>query len=98
MQDVAPQLKVWVKDNSNNLVSAAAVSLYATVADWQNKSNAIGKSVRTNAADTATFVNLQAKIYYIDVRKDALNNAFGINQLSDTLRVNTLSNITIIIK
>lgn len=72
---VTTSLRISVTDNSGNAASGAAVKLYTSFTDWENKTNEVGTQ-STDGSGNVVFDNLTDIKYYFFASKDCLNNGF----------------------
>lgn len=96
-QVLKTSLRVNVLDDLGNPVEGATVVLYANESDFRSSSNPVVAAVQTNNKGVARINDLEAKAYFIDVRKGDKNNFGGGNQI-DALEANRLNKINIIIE
>lgn len=71
-------LKITVNSETSGrpVPSGVSVSLYASLSDWENKTNAVGtKSTDDNG--TVTFSDLSPMKYYFFVSTDCFNNGYN---------------------
>lgn len=91
-----PELIISVKDTNNLAIPKAAVFLYDDIDAWYAKENEL-KQDSTNDQGTVVFKNLESKIYYVFVSKDSLSNQHGIAKTSDSLKLNEIRTLEIVI-
>jgi len=70
-------LEIYVLDPLGNRVTKADINIYRTKEDWDQEKNPAKTAEITTATGLIRFVNLEAGTYYIDVKKDSLNNWEG---------------------
>jgi hypothetical protein len=70
-------LEIYVLDPLGDRVPMANVNLYRLKEDWDKEKNFAKTPETTTVTGLIRFVNLEAGTYYIDVKKDSLNNWEG---------------------
>ena len=95
-QVFSTKLKVTVIDKIGNVVEDAKVILYRTKADYQKEVNEVQKFKLTNAKGQVTFKKLEARSYYVLVRKGDMDNIGG-GEIVDTLVQGRLNKANIVI-
>ncbi|TAH19107.1 MAG: hypothetical protein EAZ08_09535 [Cytophagales bacterium] len=70
-------LEIYVLDPLGNRVDKANINIYRTREDWNEEKNPAKTAEVTSLTGLIRFVNLEAGTYYIDVKKDSLNNWEG---------------------
>ena len=70
-------LEIYVLDPLGNRVAKANVNVYRAKEDWDEEKNPAKTPEITTTTGLIRFVNLEAGTYYIDVKKDSLNNWEG---------------------
>ncbi len=70
-------LEIYVLDPLGDRVPQANVNLYRLKEDWDMEKTPAKTPEITTATGLIRFVNLEAGTYYIDVKKDSLNNWEG---------------------
>jgi len=77
------KLKITVVDELGNIVPDAKVTLYGSEADYNKEVNAVQPFQLTDSKGRVTFKKLDAKSYYVIVRKGDKDNAGGGELVSD---------------
>lgn len=67
------KLRVTVLDGLGNFTPDVQVTLYQSETDYQNSKNPV-QSGTTDKKGRITFEDLQPKVYFVDARKDDMNN------------------------
>lgn len=96
-QLVKTSLRVTVLDETGNYVEGATITLYDNEDDYHQSQNPVGESVLTNNKGIAKVGGLEAKAYFIDVRKDDKNNN-GAGIQTNVLQANRINKVNIIIE
>ena len=94
-QFVLTDLKVTVRNELGNLETGVKVSLYKTKEDYEKSVNAVGTQT-TDAKGNAFFEKLSPISYYLTAEKGDRNN-FGAGEKTDTLKLNRINKVTVII-
>ena len=92
IQDVAPQLEIFVSDISGGMISGAEVQLYENPEDWELDKNSI-KTGTTGQSGTILFSDLAEQIYYFRATKGFLNNDGLVSSLADPLKTNVKAKV-----
>ena len=77
------KLKITVVDELGNIVPDAKVTLYGSEADYNKEVNAVQPFQLTDSKGRVIFKKLDAKSYYVIVRKGDKDNAGGGELVSD---------------
>lgn len=89
------KLKLTITDLSTNTKAAGStVALYASLADWQNKTNAVATDL-ADANGTVTFGNLQSKQYYWYIKLGCRDNTFETNTTSSAIPLSTTTSLNV---
>ena len=88
-------LKVTVRNELGNLESGATVSLYTKKEDYEKSANAVA-SQTTDEKGNVFFKKLSPISYYLTAEKGDRNN-FGAGEKTDTLKLNRINKVTVII-
>jgi len=89
-------LKITVLNKLGNVVEGAKVTLYRNSGDYENNENAVAGPEKTNAKGQVTFKKLQAKSYYVEVKKGDKSN-YGEAEQTGTLIKGKINKVNIII-
>lgn len=90
-------LELTLKDELGNVVSGAAVKLYASQTDWTNGTNQVGATQTSDASGKVTFSSLSNIKYYWLVEKDCKNNVNGGVTSASALTANVINPFNIIL-
>lgn len=90
-------IKATVLDDLGNPVEGATILLYANEQDYRSSKNPVAEKAMTNKKGEAKISDLEAKAYFIDVRKGDLNNN-GAGVEIDALQAGRVNKINIIIE
>ena len=90
-------LKITVLNDVGTLVEGAKVTLYNSDEDYRSEKNAVMETMTTNEKGQVTFKKLEAKIYFVLVKKGDLNNDGGAAQ-TNKLEEGKLNKVNIIIE
>ncbi|AHM60004.1 hypothetical protein D770_08705 [Flammeovirgaceae bacterium 311] len=96
-QIIKTSMRVTVLDELGNPVEGASVLLYGNEADYRSSKNPAAPKAVTNNKGIAKVNELEAKSYFIDVRKGDKNNIGGGIQ-TDTLQTSRINKINVIIE
>lgn len=96
-QIMKTSIRVTVLDELGNSVEGAKITLYETESDYRSSTNPVVPEVQTNNKGIAKVGNLEAKKYFIDVKKGDKNNV-GAGIQTNTLEANRINKINIIIE
>ena len=88
-------LKVTVLNELGNPESGAKVSLYKTKEDYEKSANAVATQT-TDAKGNTFFKKLNPISYYLTAEKGDRDN-FGAGEKTDTLKLNRINKVTVII-
>ena len=89
-------LKITVLDKLGNAVEGAKVTLYRNSSDYEKSENAVAGPEKTNEKGQVTFKKLQAKSYYVEVKKGDKSN-YGEAEQTGTLIKSRVNKVNIII-
>ena len=67
-------LRITVIDNLGNLVENAEVTIYESEDDYRNNANPVAEPQKTDDKGRVKFKDLRPVPYFIDARKDDMNN------------------------
>lgn len=96
-QIVKTGLRITVLDETGNYVEGATITLYENEDDYHGSQNPVGEAAITNTKGIAKIGELEAKAYFIDVRKGEKNNN-GAGIQTNVLQANRLNKVNIIIE
>jgi hypothetical protein len=88
--DMRPQLKIVVKNLSEEVVSNAAVELYDSLDYFTSRTNALKTGI-TDENGTVVFSELNERLYYFYIYLDEKTNLFYINGTSKALETGTIT-------
>ena len=95
-QNTKTKLHITVIDDSGNNVTGATITIYSSQEDYENSTNKLitGKSDKKGIFQ---FKGLEAKSYFLDVRKDHLKND-GLGVQTGLLSENKVNKVLVVIK
>ena len=94
-QLILTSLKITVRNELGNLESGVKVSLYSNKDDYDKSVHAVA-ALTSDAKGNVFFEKLSAISYYISAEKGDRNN-FGAGEKTDTLTLNRVNKVTVII-
>lgn len=83
-KEMAPQLKIVVKNASAAVVNGAEVKLFSNVTDFQQDTNIINTAV-TNELGAVLFTDLEEIQYYFTAEFEGKTNHFGVAATTEPL-------------
>lgn len=89
-------LKVTVLNTAGNPEEGAEVQLFSNFEDFEKETNPITEKNLTDEKGVANFKDLEAKSYFVMVRKDEFTN-IGMGTQTDTLSTRKVNKVNIII-
>lgn len=95
-QLIKTTLQITVRNGLGNLEQGAKVTLYLTKEDYEKSINPATNPLETDKAGKATFKDIEAKAYYIQVEKGDLDNS-GAGEIIEKLEPNRINKSTIVI-
>ena len=96
-QIMKTSIRVTVLDELGNPVEGAKILLYQNESDYRSSTNPVVPEVQTNNKGIAKVSDLEAKKYFIDVRKGDKSN-IGAGIQTNTLEANRINKLNIIIE
>lgn len=86
-------LELIIKDDTENNLSNAAVKLFSSEIDLNNRTNQIGATLLSDVNGIVTFNNLSSIAYYWIAEKDCKNNLNNVFSTNSVLISNTNNTI-----
>lgn len=96
-QIMKTSLRVTVLDELGKPVEGASIVVYGNESDYRASKNPLNNETLTNEKGIATIKDLEAKAYFLDVRKGDMNNN-GAGVQTDVLQANRINKINVIIE
>ncbi|MGB3182602.1 MAG: carboxypeptidase regulatory-like domain-containing protein [Cyclobacteriaceae bacterium] len=90
-------LRITVIDELGNPVEGAVVRLFESDEDYKASENEVDEAQVSDDKGRVTFKELESRVYYIDARKDKMNNN-GAGVQTDKLKENRLNKVNIVIE
>ncbi len=90
-------LKITVLDGMGSYVEGATVTIYANEDDFKASEHPVQEPQLTNEKGVVTFKDLKPQAYFVDVKKDKMNN-YGAAQLTPELAENKVNKVNIVIE
>ena len=90
-------MRITVIDYVGNIVEGAAVQLFLTEKDYRSETNQVGETQYTDKKGKVTIKNLEARVYFLYVTKDDMNNVGG-GVRTDTLVEGKVNKLNVVIE
>ena len=90
-------LKITVLDGMGSYVEGATVTIYADEDDFKASKHPVQEPQLTDEKGVVTFKDLKPQTYFVDVKKDKMNN-YGAAQLTPELAENRVNKVNIVIE
>lgn len=95
-QIIKTTLHITVRDELGNIVEDASIQLFETEDDYLKEKNVVAEGT-SNKHGIAKFKDLKAMAYYVIVRKDDKDNAWG-GERTEELQARRINKVTIVIQ
>lgn len=90
-------LRITVIDELGNPVEGAVVRLFESDEDYKASENDVDEAQVSDDKGRVTFKELESRVYFIDARKDKMNNN-GAGVQTDKLKEKRLNKVNIVIE